>query len=127
MRRGQRPWAKAAFHLDGKLWLCKTPQVKACLKRQVKARKNRIDCPKDGKELLYRHHQNLSENKEVMGDLGADRIKPDYQGLGLGQPPAKKWEKTTDKVGNFVPVRLDGTARGDHTSEPDIPEGVINY
>jgi hypothetical protein len=71
--------------------------------------------------VLCRHHPNISENNEVIGDLGADRIKPHYQALGLGKPAAKKWEKTTDKVGNFVPVRVDANARGDHSSEPDIP------
>jgi hypothetical protein len=79
-----------------------------------------MHCPKDGKELLCRHHPNISENNEVIGDPGADRTKPHYQGLGLGQPAAKKWEKTTDKVGNFVPVRLDATTRGDQFSDPDI-------
>jgi hypothetical protein len=80
-----------------------------------------MHCPKDGKELLCRHHPNICENNEVIGDPGAGRIKPHYQGLGLGQKAAKKWEKTTDKVGNFVPVRLDAAARGDHSSEPGIP------
>jgi hypothetical protein len=94
--------------------------VKTCLRRQIRVPKNRIECPKDGKEALCRHHPNTAENKEVIGSLGADRIKPNYPGLGLAQQAAKKWEKTTDKVGNFVPVRLDATTRGDQFSEPDI-------